>query len=63
MAPSGQDLGALTSRVSTAMIVLTVLAVSLRFVARKMSRATYGYDDWFALASLVRILRTCTKIC
>ena len=45
------------------MIVLTVLAVSLRFVARKMSRATYGYDDWFALASLVRILRTCTKIC
>ena len=45
------------------MIVLSILAVSFRFVARKMSQASYGYDDWFALASLVRILTNCTKNC
>jgi hypothetical protein len=48
-----QDLAGLTSRVSTAMIVITVLAVTLRFVARKWAGVALGYDDWFALASLV----------
>jgi hypothetical protein len=50
-----QDLAGLTSRVSTAMIVISVLAVGLRFVARKWARVALGWDDWFALASLVRL--------
>ncbi len=35
------------------MITLTVTAVTLRLIARKLSTAAYGYDDWLALASLV----------
>ncbi|CAG8950775.1 hypothetical protein HYFRA_00002989 [Hymenoscyphus fraxineus] len=47
-----QDLAGLTSRVSTAMIVISVVAVALRFVARKWAKVSFGWDDWFALASL-----------
>lgn len=53
MASSQEDLRGLISRVSTAMITLTVTAVTLRLIARKLSTAAYGYDDWLALASLV----------
>ena len=30
------------------------LAVSLRFLARSRSKASYGIDDWLAVAALVR---------
>jgi hypothetical protein len=35
---------------------LSILAVILRFVARSRTKAKYGADDWFAVASLISVL-------
>ena len=39
--------------------ILAVIAVGLRFWARKLLKAGYWLDDWIAVAALVR-LRGCT---
>ena len=36
-----------------ALIVFSTLAVALRFLSRRLSKAGYWYDDWLALAALV----------
>ena len=41
-----------TSVIAVTFSVVCLLAVSLRFVARARTKAGYGADDWFAVASL-----------
>lgn len=37
-------------------VVITILAVSLRFYSRRVTKLSLGPDDWFALSSLVCLL-------
>ncbi|KAI4114152.1 MAG: hypothetical protein LQ338_008046, partial [Usnochroma carphineum] len=37
----------------TVLLVLATIAVVLRFLARNVSRSSYGYDDWLILFALV----------
>lgn len=37
----------------TTLIVLATIAVALRFFARAVQSAPYGYDDWLILFALV----------
>ena len=36
---------------------LAVIAVCLRFIARRLSKAMFWYDDWLVLPATVSILR------
>lgn len=38
---------------SIAIAIIVTIAVILRFIARKKTKATLAADDWFILASLV----------
>jgi hypothetical protein len=38
--------------VTVAMMVLTILAVFLRFLTRARSKASFAADDWWVVASL-----------
>lgn len=38
---------------SIAIAIIVTIAVILRFIARKKTKATLATDDWFILASLV----------
>jgi hypothetical protein len=40
----------------------TILAVTLRFSARRLLRVGYGPDDWLALVSMVRMLSIPSKV-
>lgn len=37
----------------TVLLILSTLAVVLRFLARSIARSSYGYDDWIMLFALV----------
>ena len=51
----GQGSSSAILGVATSMIVLPTIAVTLRFVSRKLSGAGLWYDDWLALAALVSL--------
>lgn len=40
---------------SIAIAIIVTIAVILRFIARKKTKATLAADDWFILASLVPV--------
>ena len=46
--------------IATAVIglIIATVAIVLRFWSRKISKAGFYWDDWFALASLVSSLRS-----
>ena len=50
MATQHVGLGVLV--LSIIMVILTGLAVLLRFIVRAMSKASFGADDWWALVSV-----------
>ena len=41
-------------KVSTSMIIVATMAVSLRFLARRLRKVSLGLDDWTAFTALVR---------
>ena len=38
-------------------IILATTAIALRVWSRKISKASFGWDDWLAVAAVVRCLR------
>ena len=47
------DRGSTIVGTCVALIVFSTLAVALRFLSRRLSKAGFWYDDWLALAALV----------
>ena len=48
--------GRVSIGVTTALMTLAVIAVALRFLARKMRKMRYEIDDWITLLALVRFV-------
>lgn len=49
----GKDRGPEFNGAVTVILILATLTVILRFIARRVSRSPYGYDDWLVLVALV----------
>ena len=49
-------IGYITRNVAIAFIVLEVFFVSLRYVAQRIGRKSFGIDDWLMLPGLVLCL-------
>ena len=58
--PSGGDQNQATKMITVHAILasLSVIIVSLRFIARTKGSKRFGWDDWTMLAALVRSLLT-----
>ena len=57
--PGGdQNKAAKTITIWAVLISLSVLTVTVRFVARAVGNKRFGWDDWTMLAALVRFLLT-----
>ena len=56
------DKGPILLATTVAVYSLAVVAVFLRFLSRRMSRAGYWWDDWLALVALVLLLLWPTSI-
>ena len=53
-ATSVPDRGPLIIAVCSVLISLTVLAIALRFLSRRLAKAGFWWDDWLSLLTLVR---------
>ncbi|KAL4864239.1 hypothetical protein BDV12DRAFT_176447 [Aspergillus spectabilis] len=56
------EIGYITVVVTILFLALSVIAVGLRFRARQIKRASFGLDDWLALASAVFFFAFCANI-
>ena len=45
--------------VSIALIVITALMISFRFVARKIRALPFEWDDWFSIGGLIFVIMMC----
>jgi hypothetical protein len=54
--PAGRDQGPLVDGITALLTVIACAAVALRFWARRIAKAGYWWDDWFALAAVVVVL-------
>jgi len=48
------DKGGVVLGISILMTILAIMAVALRFLSRKLSRAGFWWDDWVIVMALAR---------